>query len=124
MVGHLSVATVIKFARVIPPETTYNPARFKLFQYFGWTRVATIHQTLNIFSAPVLKPLHQLCLMFRCLATRTPFAFGLSLTGCGGRPGPGRAVMPVPTHTLVGFSMVRQCSPGLPGMVLSHSRVH
>ncbi|XP_014667669.1 PREDICTED: LOW QUALITY PROTEIN: gamma-aminobutyric acid type B receptor subunit 2-like [Priapulus caudatus] len=39
-----------KFFRVFPPESTMNPAKFDLLKYFGWKKVATIHETQDLFS--------------------------------------------------------------------------
>ncbi|KAL8623375.1 hypothetical protein ACOMHN_065909 [Nucella lapillus] len=43
-----------KFARVSAPETITNPARLRLCQHFGWKRVATISQSLDLFSKTVV----------------------------------------------------------------------
>nr|KAG5693460.1 hypothetical protein BaRGS_006450 [Batillaria attramentaria] len=40
-----------KFARVSAPDVVTNPSRVHFFRSFGWTRIATIHQTYELFSA-------------------------------------------------------------------------
>lgn len=39
-----------KFFRTIPSEVQANSARFALMDRFNWERVATLHETRNIFS--------------------------------------------------------------------------
>ena len=39
-----------KFFRTIPSEVQANSARFALMERFNWERVATLHETRNIFS--------------------------------------------------------------------------
>lgn len=39
------------FARVTAPDTQTNPVRLLLLQTFGWRRVATIHQSYDLFAA-------------------------------------------------------------------------
>ncbi|XP_072048870.1 gamma-aminobutyric acid type B receptor subunit 1-like [Amphiura filiformis] len=41
------------FYRTIMPDTMFNPARIQLIKYFGWTRVATIHENYEIFSLAI-----------------------------------------------------------------------
>ena len=38
------------FYRTYMPDAAYNPARIRLLREFGWTRVATIHETHELFS--------------------------------------------------------------------------
>ncbi|KAK7491340.1 hypothetical protein BaRGS_00017441, partial [Batillaria attramentaria] len=40
-----------KFARVSAPEVVMNPTRVQFLQYFGWSRIATIHQLHPLFAA-------------------------------------------------------------------------
>lgn len=42
-----------RFYRTIPSEVQANSARFALMKQFGWERVATLHETQNIFSRTV-----------------------------------------------------------------------
>jgi len=42
-----------KFFRTIPSETQSNSARFALMQRFNWVKVATLHETQNVFSLTV-----------------------------------------------------------------------
>jgi hypothetical protein len=39
---------------VSAPDTVTNPARVKFFEHFNWRRIATIHQTYELFSKVVL----------------------------------------------------------------------
>ena len=39
-----------KFFRTIPSETQSNSARFALMQQYNWTKVATLHETRNVFT--------------------------------------------------------------------------
>ena len=39
-----------KFFRTIPSETQSNSARFALMQRYNWTKVATLHETRNVFT--------------------------------------------------------------------------
>ena len=39
------------FYRTISPESQINSARVRMIQQFGWTRVATIHENHQLFSA-------------------------------------------------------------------------
>ncbi|XP_046543396.1 gamma-aminobutyric acid type B receptor subunit 1-like [Haliotis rubra] len=41
------------FFRTHPSATLHNPTRVKVFQKFGWTRIATIQQTEEVFSSTV-----------------------------------------------------------------------
>ena len=38
------------YLRTNAPETHLNPAKIKIFKEFGWSNIATIHQTFDIFS--------------------------------------------------------------------------
>ncbi|PVD28713.1 hypothetical protein C0Q70_11307 [Pomacea canaliculata] len=57
-VSYLSVSPALSdkakfplFARVTAPDTQTNPVRLLLLQTFGWRRVATIHQSYDLFAA-------------------------------------------------------------------------
>ena len=39
------------FFRTHPSATLHNPARIKLFQKFGWTRISTIQETQEVFTS-------------------------------------------------------------------------
>ena len=39
-----------KFFRTIPSETQSNSARFALMEQYNWTKVATLHETRNVFT--------------------------------------------------------------------------
>ncbi|XP_071791804.1 gamma-aminobutyric acid type B receptor subunit 1-like [Asterias amurensis] len=41
------------FYRTYMPDAAYNPARIRLLREFGWTRVATIHETHELFSLAI-----------------------------------------------------------------------
>ncbi|KAI0216715.1 Gamma-aminobutyric acid type B receptor subunit 1 [Lamellibrachia satsuma] len=41
------------FFRTHPSATLHNPTRVKLFKKFGWTRIATIQQTLEVFTSTI-----------------------------------------------------------------------
>ena len=38
------------FFRTIPSETQSNSARFALMKRYNWTKVATLHETRNVFT--------------------------------------------------------------------------
>ncbi|CAH1790060.1 unnamed protein product [Owenia fusiformis] len=40
-----------KFFRVSAPDVTVNPSRIEIMKQFNWNRIATIHQSLELFSA-------------------------------------------------------------------------
>nr|KAG5705058.1 hypothetical protein BaRGS_018788 [Batillaria attramentaria] len=42
-----------KFARTSTPDLMSNPARVHLFRYFAWSRIATIHQSYELFSVTI-----------------------------------------------------------------------
>ncbi|XP_070188876.1 gamma-aminobutyric acid type B receptor subunit 1-like [Littorina saxatilis] len=42
-----------KFARVAAPDTVTNPARVRFFKNLGWSRIATIHQSYELFSKTI-----------------------------------------------------------------------
>nr|XP_006819249.1 PREDICTED: uncharacterized protein LOC100371470 [Saccoglossus kowalevskii] len=39
-----------KFFRVFPPEKVLNAVKYDMLKYFGWTKVGTLHQTVDLFS--------------------------------------------------------------------------
>ncbi|XP_038052112.1 gamma-aminobutyric acid type B receptor subunit 1-like [Patiria miniata] len=43
-----------KFFRAFPPETVFNVVKFAMLKHFGWKRVATLHQTIDLFSLPTV----------------------------------------------------------------------
>ncbi|XP_022083422.1 gamma-aminobutyric acid type B receptor subunit 1-like isoform X2 [Acanthaster planci] len=48
-----------KFFRAFPPETVFNAVKFAMLKHFGWKRVATLHQTIDLFSLPTVAFLDQ-----------------------------------------------------------------
>ena len=52
-----------RFFRTIPSEVQANSARFALMERFKWERVATLHETRNIFSVVqlVCTCIHNVC---------------------------------------------------------------
>ncbi|XP_041350735.1 gamma-aminobutyric acid type B receptor subunit 1-like [Gigantopelta aegis] len=41
-----------RFFRLNSPDNDVNPARIEIFKQFGWTKIATLHQALELFSEP------------------------------------------------------------------------
>ncbi|XP_063956536.1 gamma-aminobutyric acid type B receptor subunit 1-like isoform X1 [Lytechinus pictus] len=41
-----------KFFRMFPPETVFNVVKFAMLRHFNWHKVATLHQTIELFSLP------------------------------------------------------------------------
>lgn len=39
-----------RFFRVFPPESSFNPAKFDLLDFFGWKKVGTIYDGRELFS--------------------------------------------------------------------------
>ncbi|KAI0222786.1 Gamma-aminobutyric acid type B receptor subunit 1, partial [Lamellibrachia satsuma] len=35
------------FFRTLPADTSFNPVRIAMFQHFGWTRIATLHENTH-----------------------------------------------------------------------------
>ncbi|XP_072027770.1 gamma-aminobutyric acid type B receptor subunit 1-like [Amphiura filiformis] len=48
-----------RFFRMYPPLTVFNDVIFAILKYYGWTKVATLHQTLDLFSLPTSDFLNQ-----------------------------------------------------------------
>ncbi|XP_033640526.1 gamma-aminobutyric acid type B receptor subunit 1-like isoform X2 [Asterias rubens] len=42
------------FFRAFPPETVFNVVKFAVLKHFGWTKVATLHETIDLFSLPTV----------------------------------------------------------------------
>ncbi|XP_071114631.1 gamma-aminobutyric acid type B receptor subunit 1-like [Haliotis cracherodii] len=49
-----------RFFRANPPEVEVNPARIQLFKRFNWHKIATIHESYELFSAPTEDLLHRI----------------------------------------------------------------
>ncbi|XP_071490406.1 gamma-aminobutyric acid type B receptor subunit 1-like [Diadema antillarum] len=47
-----------KFFRMFPPETVFNVVKFEMLRHFRWRKVATLHQTIELFSLPTADFLH------------------------------------------------------------------
>ncbi|XP_072046213.1 gamma-aminobutyric acid type B receptor subunit 2-like [Amphiura filiformis] len=45
--------TFPKFFRMYPPETVFNIVKFAMLKYFGWKKVATLHQSVDLFALPI-----------------------------------------------------------------------
>ncbi|XP_041350832.1 gamma-aminobutyric acid type B receptor subunit 2-like [Gigantopelta aegis] len=42
-----------RFFRIISPATHVNPPRIHMMKYFGWKKISTVHQAIELFSEPV-----------------------------------------------------------------------
>ncbi|XP_072029936.1 gamma-aminobutyric acid type B receptor subunit 2-like [Amphiura filiformis] len=41
-----------KFFRMYPPESVFNVVKFAMMKHFGWKKVATLHQSVDLFALP------------------------------------------------------------------------